>query len=591
MERSAGNWSPEITLTDKFSVDGDGFRLERKDGTQYFFKKRGTASAPFYLMEEMRDAVGNSYRLEYNSSRQVTKITEPGGRFFSVAYQTLTGSRLNSSTLATLATAPAAGTWSELTITNGTAFRFVRLVQADKSFGQIADVEFYEAGTGAKLTGQIICSDSTAAGQLAMDGSASTGFVSSSQSGGFVGLDLGTAKKIGRVRFLSVAGQEALHKPSGFGQTAVRIEAANQAPVSTLAIASVQTNDGRSATYEYTPIVDPTLPYVFPALTSVRFSDGTRSTYKHVQVFPGTRPLVSEWDDLRYGMRQGRYTTVYQNDTMTAILGAVRSQVNLETGQPILTIGLLGNDLHKPMVTFGHGGKDVKNYNTSLPTGAAISRTTDANNNSTFFTYDANGYMATKKDPLGRITSYTWTREGNPLTQTNPDGSVERWTYNAANLPVSHTDTLGRTTTHTRDERNRVVRIDYPDGTFESFQHNAYGQITEHRQRNGGVTISAYAANGLLTQSTDPLGNTTTYGYDTAGRLTRVTDALDRTTTMEYNDRGLVTKVTNPDGTFRTRTYTPYGDLASETNELGHTWSHTYDGRGGRELKGSGINS
>jgi RHS repeat-associated protein len=464
-----------------------------------------------------------------------------------------------------------------LTITNPAAFRFVRLVQADKSFGQIAEVEFYEAGTDAKLAGQVICSDSAAAGQAAMDGVATTGFVSAAQSGGFVGLDLGTAKKIGRVRFLSVAGKEAVHKPAGWAQTAVRIEGANQAPVSTIAIASVQTNDGRSATYEYTPIVDPTLPYTFPALSSVLYSDGARSTYKHVQVFPGTRPLVSEWDDMRYELRQGRYKSVYQSSLSGAVMGSVVEQTNLETGRPIMTIGLNNNNLHQPKVTHGNGGSEVQIYNTSLPTGAAIVQEIDENKNSTFFTYDANGYMATKKDPLGRITSYTWTREGNPLTQTNPDGSVESWTYNAANLPVSHTDTLGRTTIHTRDERNRVVRIDYPDGTFESFQHNAYGQITEHRQRNGGVAISAYDANGLLTQSTDPLGNTTTYGYDTAGRLTRVTDALGRTTTMEYNDRGLVTKITNPDGTFRTRTYTTYGDLASETNELGHTWSHTYD--------------
>jgi RHS repeat-associated protein len=577
VERSAGNWSPETSLTDKLAVEGDGFRLDQRDGTQYFFKKRGTATSPIYLMEEMRDAVGNSYRLEYNSSRQVTKITEPGGRFFSVAYRTLTGSKLNPSTLATLAAVPAAGTWSELTISNPNAFRFVRLVQADKSFGQIAEVEFYEAGTGAKLSGQVICSDSAAAGQAAMDGAATTGFVSAAQSGGFVGLDLGTAKKIGRVRFLSVAGKEALHKPTGWSQAAVRIEGANEAPVSTLAIASVQTNDGRSATYEYAPIVDPTLPYTFPALTSVLYSDGARSTYKHVQVFPGTRPLISEWDDVRYDLRQGRYKSVYQNSVSGAVLGAVVEQTNLETGRPIMTIGLNNNNLHQPMVTHGNGGSEVQIYSTSLPTGAAIVQEIDENKNSTFYTYDANGYMATKKDPLGRITSYTWTREGNPLTQTNPDGSVERWTYNAANLPVSHTDTLGRTTTHTRDERNRVIRIDYPDGTFESFQHNAYGQITEHRQRNGSVTISAYAANGLLTQSTDPLGNTTTYGYDAAGRLTRVTDALGRTTSMEYNDRGLVTKITNPDATFRTRTYTPYGDLANETNELGHTWTYTYD--------------
>ena len=43
-------WSPETGLTDKLVVDGDGFRLDQRDGAQCFFKKRGTASAPFYLM-------------------------------------------------------------------------------------------------------------------------------------------------------------------------------------------------------------------------------------------------------------------------------------------------------------------------------------------------------------------------------------------------------------------------------------------------------------------------------------------------------------------------------------------------------------
>jgi hypothetical protein len=46
------------------------------------------------------------------------------------------------------------------------------------------------------------------------------------------------------------------------------------------------------------------------------------------------------------------------------------------------------------MVTHGNGGSEVQIYNTSLPTGAAIVQEIDENNNSTFFTYDANGYMA-----------------------------------------------------------------------------------------------------------------------------------------------------------------------------------------------------
>ena len=577
LEVAPGDFQPLAALTDKLAERPDGFWLERKDGSQRIFKKRGTVAAPFYLMEEMRDPVGNAYLLEYNAARQVTKITEPGGRFFRVDYRTLTGNRLNPSTLAALRAAPAPGQWVEMPITNQGAFRFVRLIQADKSFGQIAEVEFYEAGTGLKLDGQIICSDSAAAGQAALDGSASTSFVSSSQSGGFVGFDLGSPRKIGRVRFLSTTDKEAVHKPSGWNLAAVRIEGANQAPITTQAIASVQTDDGRSATYEYTSIVDPTLPYDFPALTSVLFSDGTRSTYQHVQVFPGTRPLVSEWNDVRYELRQGRYRTVYQNDTTGAVLGAVRSQVNLETGQPILTIGLLDNSLHRPLVTFAHGGKEARIYNTSLPTGAAITRTLDANNNATDYTYDPRGYMATKRDPLGRTTAYTWTTQGQLLHKTHPDGTREAWTYDPAGHLTSHTDTLGRTTAYTRDARHLVTRVDYPDGTFESFQHNAFGQVTRHRHRNGGVTILAFDARGLMTQSTDPLGNTTTYGYDAASRMDRVTDTLGRTTAMEYNDRGLVTKITNPDGTTRTRTYTPYGDLAGEINELGHTWTYTYD--------------
>ena len=464
------------SLTDRLAVEGENFVLTQKGGESCRFRKvmvpglsvivngrAVTVLTAAYVMEEMRDVSGNVYRLEYNSSRQLTKVSEPAGRSFSINYATLSGNKLNPATLATLGKAPAAGAWTEFTVSNGTAFRYVRMVQADKSFGQIAEVEFYEAGTGAKLTGQIICSDSADLGQLATDGQPETGFVSAAQSGGFVGLDLGTAKRIGRVRFLSVAGKESLHKPGGFGAAALRIEGANQAPVSTIAIASVQTGDGRSVTYNYTNLNDPTLPYAFPCLTAARYSDGSQATYKYVQVFPGTRPLVGEWDDVRYELRQGRYKTVYQNSITGAVLGAVASQVNLETGRPILTIGLYNNSLHAPMVTYGNGGADVQIYS-MLSTGAAITQEIDANKNSTFYTYDPNGYMATRKDPLGRITCYTWTPQGNPLSQTNPDGSIERWSYNERNLLIGHTDTLGRTTSYTRDGRNRITRTDYPDG-------------------------------------------------------------------------------------------------------------------------------
>jgi RHS repeat-associated protein len=597
VETAPGVWASVGALTDKLVADGENLLLVQKGGESCRFRKTTVGATVYYLMDEMRDVSGNACLLEYNGSRQLTKVTEPAGRSFSVSYTTLTGNRLNPATLATLGAAPASGAgtelhpgarnslrsapaeraWTEFTVNNSTAFRYVRLVQADGSFGQIAEVEFYEAGTGAKLTGQILCSDTADAAKPAFDGLPDTGFVSAAQSGGFVGLDLGSARKIGRVRFLSVAGKEALQKPTAWGATAVRIEGANFAPVSALAIASVQTGDGRSVTYDYTPFNDPSLPYTFPCLTGARYSDGTQAGYQYVQVFPGTRPLVGEWDDVRYDLRQGRYRTVYQNSITGAVLGSVTSQVNLATGRPILTIGRYNNNLHQPMVTYGNGGRDVQIYNTSLHTGAAIAQEIDANNNSTFYTYDANGYMATKKDPLGRVTSYTWTPQGTPLTQIHPDGSVERWGYNEKNLLVSHTDTLGRTTAHTRDNRNRITRTDYPDGSFEAWEYNALGQVTAHRLRNGGVERSEYDERALLVRKLDPLGNATTYGYDAADRLALVTDALGRATRMDYNERGLVTRITHPDGTTRLRAYTLHGDLASETDETGNTRSFTYD--------------
>lgn len=308
-EVSPGSWASNWALTDKLLPTSDGFVVLRKDASRHFFRKVASGNTFFFLMDQIQDSDGNAYSLEYNASRQVTKITEPAGRFFRISYATLTGNRRTPATLGTQSAAPAPGAWMEFTVTNATAFRYVSVQQADRSFGNIAEIEFYEAETHARLTGTMICSDSTLAGQAALDGNPATAFVSAAQSGGYVGLDLGSAKKIGRVRVLSLAGKESLHKPAQ--GASLKTDGANAAPISVSAVSRVETNDGRSVTYEYTPIGDPTLPYVFPALTAAVYGDGTRGEYKHIQVFPGSRPLVSEWDDARYGLPMVRYKTVY----------------------------------------------------------------------------------------------------------------------------------------------------------------------------------------------------------------------------------------------------------------------------------------
>ena len=406
-------WSIGGTSADFLKRTDSGFVLQTKDSYRYNFKVFPSGTSFYYLLTEVLDPSGNRFALEYDSSRRLVSVREPGGRFFQVSYSTLTGNKLTPATLATLGSKPASGSWIDLPVTNNGTYRYVRVVQADGSFGNIAEIEVYEAGTNTKLSGSVICSDSLAQGTKAMDGDPTTSFQSTSYSGGFVGIKLPAGKKIGRVRILPAAGTENLHKPTNGGYAALKVEGSNEASVSATAISKVETSDGRAVNYSYTNIVDPTLPYVFPALTSVIFGDGSKSEYRLTRVFPGTRPLISEWDDVRYALRQGRYKTVYQSNQTGAVLGAVYAQVNLETGKEILRIGLKSNNLHQPMVTFANGGNVVQYYGANKPGANAITRRDDANGNPTIYTFDATtGYTATEKDPLGRITAYAWTDKG-----------------------------------------------------------------------------------------------------------------------------------------------------------------------------------
>jgi len=379
-ETATGTWTSNHTLSDRLAPTEDGFVLLRNDAYRYFFRALPSDTTTYYIMDRIQDDASNTYTLTYNTARRVTRVTEPAGRYFKVSYRTLSGDKLTVSTLTTLDAAPETNQWVEFTVTNTNAYRYVWALQADLSFGNIAEVEFYEAGTDARLSGVVICSDSAESGLLALDGDPETGFIATAASGGYVGYDLGEAKQIGRVRFLSVAGKESLHVPTKWGYQPLRIQGANEAPISTAAISKIETSDGRSVVYEYTPFEDPLLPYVFPVLSAVVYGDGTCAEYKYTQVFPGARPLISEWDDVRNPLRQPRYKTVYQDERTGGVLGAVTAQVNLETGGVIMGVGIAGA-LHKPKVTYANGGTEIQIYDMAPLTGAVMAQEIMANNN------------------------------------------------------------------------------------------------------------------------------------------------------------------------------------------------------------------
>ena len=571
-----GRWGSLGVLTDRLTQEGGDFILMRKNGSRYRFVRSVLGTLEKLRLHEVVDAFGNVFSIEYNGGGEVVKVVEPAGRNFLVDYETVSGNQSSIQRLASLDRAPTRGEWIEFVVAVQRPFRFVRVVQADGSFGKIAEVEFYDALSGERLDGTLISSDQTAA-RYATDSNDETIFESASESGGYVGYDFGKPRLIGRVRVLSAEGMESVHLANAINAQSLRVEGMNERPVSMRVIAGVRTSDGRSVRYHYTPFVDANLPWSFPVLSEVQYGDGTKATYGYAQVVPSTRPLVTEWSDVRYGLRQNRYRTVYQTRLTGTVLGMVQSQVNIETGGEILKIGVHSGKAHEPTVTFANGAVCRQFFSESADGRSAVQTETDARGGRTFFAMGADGYLASVKDPIGRVTRFLWTSSGNLRSVTRPDGSMESWDRNESGALVQHTDALQRSTSFLRDAFNRVTRIGYPDGSAEEFDYNHFGQVVFHRNQRGSVETREYDLRGLLLKVCDAAGQCTQFGYDAADRLSSVTDAAGRVTRMEYNERGLMVKKTNPDGSARLMAFSNEGDLVQEQDEMGQVWGYQYD--------------
>jgi RHS repeat-associated protein len=570
-------WMGTAAVGNRITETGSEFMLQEADGYRYRFVKLTDGGWTRYQMQKIIDPSGHEYVLSYNSGNQFTQVTEPGGRYLQVTRSSIPmtyswiGSAENAAPLGATV-APSSGQWVDLTVTNTTPVRYVRYYGPWNKYGQIAEMEIYEAGTNTLLTGTAIGGasvDSAHAFAKATDGDPSTYFKSSDPVYGFSGLDLGSAKVIGKIRYKAPVGLESTMAGGAFQGFAHQ-------PNAISCITQVTTSDGRSVQYQYTDFTDSELAFTIPTMTKAIYGDSTEATYAYAQEYKGLMPTLVYADDPRYPGK-GRTEKYEYNLTETGVAGFLKKEINGVTDAVTLTIAE-GNGAGVIGVTASNGG--TRNYKMPNAQLGNLDKTTDALGRITQYTYDMSGtgFVTQVTDPLSHSKFYTRTSFGNPLTITHPDSTVETWTRSALDSPLTYTDRLGRVTTWIRDSLNRVTRIDYADSSYEIFAYSTpLGQVTSHRLRNGGTETYAYDSTGLMTTYTDPLNNDTTYTYDSHGRLETKTDARSHTTTYEYDERGLLTKVINPDSSYRTMTYDDYGDRLTVTNEIGKTWTYTYD--------------
>jgi RHS repeat-associated protein len=194
--------------------------------------------------------------------------------------------------------------------------------------------------------------------------------------------------------------------------------------------------------------------------------------------------------------------------------------------------------------------------------------TTDRISAATTFTYTPLGQLASLTDAENQTTSYTYDARGLKLTETYPDhtgGStvgqtgygIVTFVYDNAGRVLLKQDQLGVTLTHSYDLAGRMTRRDYrtaansPSGTIADSDTFTFDRASRMRT----------AVNGRYT-------NTVTYTFDPVGR--KATEALTisnvtYTTRQAYNARNELTTITYPNNTTSTRSYHPTGTL----NQLG----------------------
>jgi RHS repeat-associated protein len=221
------------------------------------------------------------------------------------------------------------------------------------------------------------------------------------------------------------------------------------------------------------------------------------------------------------------------------------------------------------------------------------------------FTYDSNGFIASRTDWNNNVTTYTHDARGNETSHTEAYGTplartiTTTW-HSTYNLPTKIVEP-NRTTNFTYDAKGNLLskKITASGLTrIVSYTYNSFGQVLTETDPLGKKTSYAYDADGNLASLTNALGHVTQYtSYDLNGRLLTFVDPNGVTTALTYDDRGRLTsktegalktsleydltgnltKLTLPDNSFLEFTYDAAHRLIGIEDALGNRIAYTLD--------------
>jgi RHS repeat-associated protein len=269
--------------------------------------------------------------------------------------------------------------------------------------------------------------------------------------------------------------------------------------------------------------------------------------------------------------RGGKWRDVYQDNVLSSTIDPLGNQTKF----------FFDDKLNLIQTTDANGVDTSLSYDSQ---GNLAGRSVQAAGVTESFGYGQHGRLLSATDGRGNTTTYSYT--GSQLTSvTDPLGKITSLTYTPSGQTESITDPLGKVTTYGYDGQGNRTSITSPLGNKTSSTYDPSGRLTSSVEARGNVaganaadytTTYAYDNADNLIRRTDAKGNVTRFEYDAAGRLVKKIDPLLKETVLEYDDAGNLVTVTDPRGGITRYSYDPTGNLKSEESPAGKT-TYEYD--------------
>lgn len=179
-------------------------------------------------------------------------------------------------------------------------------------------------------------------------------------------------------------------------------------------------------------------------------------------------------------------------------------------------------------------------------------------------------------DEEGRVTEYTYYKEGRLKTLKNALGQTTELFYNKNGQIIKISDHLG-VYTYQYNTHGKLVRVNFLNSLSYKYQYNKVGDLAIIFDPLGNKKYLTYDKYGNIESITFPNGASIKFYNDIVGKVTKITDSNQNFYTFKYDKNNNVTEILNPFGGRVKYSYNNMNDIVSTKDANGNEVLYKYN--------------